>query len=103
MRATVSDGTVDIDTGLQQPNQSFPDYSPNEPGLAQRIQVIPLSPIAAWSGVTHGEPYLDPATGTIHVQFSAGSNGTINVLFWDMHAILGPGDADTYNPPPPPV
>lgn len=97
MRAPVHDGVIDVDTGLTQPNRSFPSYSLNEPDLASRIQVVPLAPLSKWAGVTHGEPYLDPITGTVHVQFAAGADGDVNVLFWDPHSILGPGDADPYN------
>lgn len=111
-----TDNPTDVDTGITQPNRSFPDYSPNEPPLgvetvppgppagtlpASRIQVIPMSPTVNWLDVTHGEPYFDPTTGTIHVNFSTTPipDIFINVLFWDPHSIVGPGEADTYNPP----
>lgn len=111
MRAQTHDGVIDCDTGITQVDRSFADMSPGEPPLgvtsasppapgttpASRIQVIPLAPLSAWFGVTHSEPYYDPATGTIHVQFSAGVDGVVNVLFWDPHSLIGPGDADTYN------
>jgi hypothetical protein len=111
MRFTVLDGVIDIDTGLTQPNRSFPDYSPGEPPLGtsgvatpapgalppSRIMVIPLAPLSAWQGVTHGEPYYNTTTGTIHVQFSNGVTTEVNGLFWDPHSLVGPGDADTYN------
>lgn len=95
-------GTLDVDTGLTQVNQSFPDMSPEEPGFGtgdSRIQVVPMSPISFWTGITHGEPFFDPATGTIHVEFT--NSGiedvtNLNVLFWDPHSSVGPGDADTY-------
>jgi hypothetical protein len=89
-------GPVDIDTGLTQVNKSFGGMSLNEPGLASRTQVVPLSPIAGWAGVTHGEPFFDPATGTVHVTITTPGVTTLNVLFWDPHSILGPGDADPY-------
>jgi len=114
MRVEILDGVIDIDTGLTQPNRSFPDYSPNEPFLgipgaappvagtppASRIQVIPLAPLDVWVTVTHGEPYFNTTTNTIHVQFSNGLTTFINVLFWDPHSLIGPGDADTYNAAP---
>lgn len=108
-------GTL-FDTGLKQPNHSFPDYSPGEPPLgvvtsppgpspgalpASRIQVIPLAPlVTAWDLVQHGEPFVDPATGTVNVLFQnlGVLDVTVNVLFWDPHSIGGPGLADTYNP-----
>jgi hypothetical protein len=88
--------------------------SPNEPPLgvelappgpadgtlpASRIQVIPMSPISPWNNITHGEPFVNPATGTVWVTFNNQNeiSGTINVLFWDPHSMVGPGDADTYN------
>lgn len=105
-----------IDTGLRQPNLSFPDYSRNEPPVgvtmappgpmfgvlpASRIQVIPMAPIlpATWDFIVHGEPFVDPATGTVKVLFIniAPDPVPINVLFWDPHSIAGPGLADTYN------
>jgi len=106
-------GVNSVDTGLMQPNKSFADYSPNEPPLgvtvappgpadgtppASRIEVIPMSPIPAWTTVTHGEPFVNPATGTIWVTFTnTGSpDQTINVFFWDPHSMVGPGQADTY-------
>jgi len=104
-------GTVDVDTGLTQPNRSFDAYSPSEPGLdtdvtiGSRVQVVPLSPIANWAGKIHGEPFFNPTTGTVHVVISIGlipeppfQIAPVNVLFWDPHSIVGPGDADTYNP-----
>lgn len=108
-----------VDTGLIQPNHSFPDYSPGEPplgvvtappgpanstGPASRVQVIPMAPVGAWTTITHGEPYVDPTTRHVFVQFFNADNNngySVNVLFWDPHAIVGPGDADTYHAPPP--
>jgi 1-acyl-sn-glycerol-3-phosphate acyltransferase len=102
---------VDIDTGLTQVNRGFDNLSPNEPGFdaPSRIQVIPMAPIGTWGSIGHGEPTLDPATDTIHVTFfytgpipeppQQVQMPTINVLFWDPHSMVGPGDADTYSPP----
>jgi hypothetical protein len=94
-------GTLDVDTGLTQENKAFAGMSLNEPtfGNPSRIQVVPLSPIPAWATLTHGEPFFNTTTGTIHVVFSnAAGAATINVLFWDPHSIVGPGVAVTYNP-----
>jgi hypothetical protein len=108
-------GFTTVDTLLQQPDQAFGASSVNEPPLgvsaappgpgagttpASRIQVIPLSPIPAWTSLTHGEPFVDPATGTVKVTFSNFSGGplTVNVLFWDPSTKIGPGQANTYGP-----
>jgi hypothetical protein len=104
-----------IDTGLTQVNKSFASMSLNEPPLgvttappgppdgttpASRVQVIPQAPLGSWASITHGEPFLDPATGTVKVLFSNNGqqNATVNALFWDPHSMVGPGEADTYNP-----
>jgi len=94
-------GILDVDTGITQVTKSFADMSKDEPdfGDPSRIQVMPMMPISAWDVITHGEPYFDPATGTIHVEFLNASFGTsiINVLFWNPHSLVGPGEADPYN------
>jgi hypothetical protein len=102
-------GSVDVDTGLTQVTQSFAGMSPNEPPLSSglqpsRVQVIPLAPTANWAGILHTEPVLDPATGTIHVTFHIALTPEppfqlppLNVLFWNPHSIVGPGEADFYN------
>lgn len=108
-------GTTQINTGLCQVNKSFESESIGEPPLgvtlappgppngtlpASRIQVVMLAPTDKWAGVTHGEPYLNPATDTIFVAFQNTNEGGItdlNVLFWNPHSMVGPGDADTYN------
>lgn len=116
-QVTLPAGVTVVNTGLQQVNKSFADQSPNEPPLgvsaaspgpaagttpASRVQVIPMSPLPSWADVTHGEPFVNTATGTVCVAFTNGSSPaasvTINVLFWDPHTLIGPGDADTYNP-----
>jgi hypothetical protein len=116
-RLTLSAGLTTVDTGLTQLNKSFANDSIGEPPLgvaiappgppdgttpASRVHVIPMSPIPAWTSVTHGEPFVDPATGTVKVTFnntvSPAGPVTINVLFWDPHTIVGPGQADTYHP-----
>ena len=112
-RITLAPGDTTIDTGLTQLSKIFTSMSPGEPPLgvttsppgppdgalpASRVQVIPQAPLAAWNGVTHGEPFVDPATGTVKVLFTnGGATAAINVLFWDPHTIVGPGQADTYN------
>ncbi len=110
---TLPVGLTAIDTGLAQVDKAFGSMSPNEPPLgvtsappgppdgtlpASRIMVIPQAPTASWTNITHGEPYLNPATGTIFVTFNFAGQGlaTINVLFWNPHSLVGPGDADTY-------
>jgi hypothetical protein len=113
-RITLAAGLTPVDTGLSQVDKAFGNMSLNEPpmgvtiappgppdgtGPASRIMVIPQAPTSAWTDITHGEPYLNPATGTIFVTFNnAGKTpATVNVLFWDPHSLVGPGDADTYN------
>lgn len=113
-RITLAAGLTPVDTGLSQVDKAFGNMSLNEPpmgvtiappgppdgtGPASRIMVIPQAPTSAWTDITHGEPYLNPATGTIFVTFNNGGKtpATINVLFWDPHSLVGPGDADTYN------
>lgn len=109
------EGGTDIDTGLTQVNKSFDASSVDEPPLgvtslsapipgtlpASRVHVIPLAPLDKWFGITHSEPYFNPATGTVHVTFfNQGERGTVsnlNVLFWDPHTSIGPGQADTYD------
>jgi hypothetical protein len=115
-------GFTTVDTGLTQGNKAFAGMSPGEPPLgveaappgppdgtlpASRVQVIPMSPISAWGAVTHGEPFVDPVTGTVKVTFNNATivdeepvSVTINVFFWDPHSMVGPGEADTYNSPP---
>lgn len=93
---TLAQGTTEIDTGLTQVQRGFGNMSPNEPNLASRVQVIMLAPTAGWGGVSHGEPFVDPATGTVKVAFTASNPVTLNVLFWDPHSVAGPGDADPY-------
>jgi len=99
--AVPGNDTLDVDTGITQVNQSFADMSPDEPGFGDpsRIQVMPMMPIDAWATISHGEPYFDPATGTIRVAFSNTDEGTvtINALFWNPHSLVGPGEADPYN------
>jgi hypothetical protein len=100
--------TDEHDTGLAQPNTGFGDYSPNEPSLepslgpagpiGSRIQVVPLAPLGPWATVVgHSEPYVND-DGKIVVDFhnSYQTEVSINVLFWDPHSMIGPGDADRY-------
>lgn len=112
-RLTLNAGVTPVDTGLAEVGKAFGNMSLNEPPLgvssappgppdgttpASRVQVIPQAPTAAWADITHGEPYVNPATGTVWVTFvNAGKTpATINVFFWDPHSLVGPGDADTY-------
>jgi hypothetical protein len=111
------DIAADIDTGLTQVGKGFAGMSPNEPTLgvegtvppadgalpASRVQVIPLAPLSKWADIVHSEPYFNTTTGTVHVRFVSTLEGTItdlNVLFWDPHSMVGPGEADTYNVAP---
>lgn len=116
-RLTLAVGLTTIDTGLRQVSKAFGNSSLGEPLLgieaappgpadgtapASRVMVIP-QPLNydKWSLVTHGEPFVDPATGTVKVTFSNTDLNpvTVNVLFWDPYPIAGPGDADTYHAP----
>lgn len=91
---------TNVDTGVTQLNKAFDDMSLDEPsfGTPSRIQVAPMSPIPAWSSVTHSEPAFDSGTETVHVTFfnHVQSPVTINVLIWDPHSTIGPGEADLY-------
>jgi hypothetical protein len=114
-RITLPAGLTTIDTGLRQVNKAFNNMSLDEPPLgvsvappgpadgtlpASRIMVVPMSPISTWANITHGEPFVDPATGTVKVTFNnSGASTTVNVLFWDPHSIPGPGQANTYHQP----
>jgi hypothetical protein len=111
MRITLAAGLTDVDTGVIQQSKSFPAGEPTlgvsaaAPGPADgalpvsRINVLPMAPTAAWANVTHGEPYLNTTTGTIHVEFNnAGEVAvTINVLVWNPSTLASPGQADTYH------
>lgn len=108
------DQVLDVDTGLQQVNQNWGANSDNEPPLgiagvapppggatpASRVQVMPMAPTIPWQAIVHSEPWLNTATGTVFVTFTNTSEGQqeFNVLFWDPHTSIGPGQAQTYNP-----
>jgi hypothetical protein len=112
-RITLPPGLTTVDTGLTQVNKSFAGMSPNEPPLgveaappgppdgalpASRVQVIPMAPMSAWALIGHGEPFVDPATGTVKVTFNnGGAPVEVNICFWDPHSMVGPGQADAYN------
>jgi hypothetical protein len=101
MHLFLAPGVNIIHTGLQQDLRAFPVGEPTDdpaPNHASRIMVFPLSPIVAWAGVTHGEPYMDPTSKTIRVAITNPTQGTVevNVLFWDPHSIVCPLDAMTY-------
>ena len=95
--------TLNVDTGLTQVNLALSDPPLGDGIVASRVQVIPLAPLAGWANIIHAEPFLDPATNTVHVVFTYDSEQgdalPFNVLFWDPHTIIGPGEAMTYNPP----
>jgi hypothetical protein len=111
-RITLNAGTNTIDTGLTQVSRS--DVPPlgataAAPGPADgtlpasRIQVIPLPDLGPWltNSISHGEPYLNPATNTVWVTIYVNNGGPVdvNVLFWDPHSFAGPGEAAPYNEP----
>lgn len=115
-RLTLSFGSNIIDTGIRESNLAVAANSVDEPPLgvisavppapgttpASRVQVIPLLPIAPWSDITQGEPYVDEATGRVFVELTLlQDEGPVecNVLFWDPHSSMGPGAADTYAAP----
>jgi len=105
MHLFLAPGDNIIHTGLQQSLRAFPVGEPTDDpatGSPSRIMVHPLSPIIAWAGVTHGEPYMDPTTKTIWVKITNPTQGTVevNVLFWDPHSIICPLDADLYGTRP---
>ncbi len=112
MRITLQGGDTDVDTGVTQLGKSFENDSLGEPPLgisgvapppsgtlpASRVDVVPMAPTTAWTNITHSEPYFNTTTNTVHVVFTnASAPIEINVLFWDPHTIVGPGQADTYN------
>jgi hypothetical protein len=100
MQITLTAGSQVVDTGLCQLNKAWANSSINEPGFGapSRVQVIPMSPITAWSSVTHAEPVFNSSTQTVQVAFTNANEGpvTINVLFWDPATSVGPGEADSY-------
>lgn len=117
--ALTADATpTNIDTGIAVASQAYDKTgSPSDPvdpplGIhqasapaagatpASRLQVIPLPPMAAWTGVTIGEPYFDTDTNTVHVELTSNVEGgsTVNVLFWAPHTCCGPIKVAAYNP-----
>jgi hypothetical protein len=111
---TIGDGgniphPVDVDTGLCQPTLAFEHGEPildgEDPslpfvGVPSRVQVLPMLPWSAFDDVTHAEPYFDDATGTVHVVMlnsNLFADVEVNVLFWDPHLYISPGDADCYS------
>jgi hypothetical protein len=94
-------GLLDVDTGLQQCLRAFPVNEPTDDpalGAASRVMVFPMSPIANWPSIIHGEPYMDATTKTVHVTFVNFNPApeTLNVLFWNPHSIVCPLSANTY-------
>jgi hypothetical protein len=102
--------TLDVDTGLTQVDRALSDPPLGNGLVASRVQVIPLAPVSNWAGMTHGEPFLDPITNTVHVVFTPGGAqpeppyqvAPFNVLFWNPHTLVGPGEADPYDLAPRP-
>ena len=111
-RLTIEAGaTVEIETLLEQQNLNFyPDpplggVDPNDvpPGVASRVMVCAMAPIAEWADITHEEPVLDAVTGTIHVTFTNGDGElarTFNVMFLNPHSRICPVNAVTYRADP---
>jgi len=104
-RISVPAGASTFDTGLEQTARNFaPDpvldgSDPTfvDPGTPSRVMVMMLPPTDNWAGITIHEPYVDPATGRVFVDFeNAGAEITLNVLFWNPHTRVCPLDADTY-------
>lgn len=105
MQLALAAGANDIDTGICQVNLAM---SPDPPlgGVAgvtaSRVMVVVLPPFDNWSGVTIGEPTLDPVTNTVHVVFTAPGDVTVNVMIWNPHTHVCPLSADLYGNPAPP-
>lgn len=105
-RITIPNGQSTFDTGLEQTAWNFfpdpelggldPSYADPD-GTPSRIMVVPMMPTDNWAGISIHEPYVDPATGRVFVDFeNPGAEVTCNVLFWDPHARICPLNADTY-------
>lgn len=110
---TLASGVTDVDTGITQLGKSFNNDSSGEPPLgvnatttpapgtlpASRVQVLPMAPLSTWGSITHGEPYFNTTTNSVHVAFTnGGSSVAVNVWFFNPATDIGPGQADTYNP-----
>lgn len=97
-------GANDIDTGIVQTSQAFATTDPKldaSGSTGSRVHVIPLLPCVTYytNFVSIGEPFVDATTGTVHVVITMNDVAAdVNLLFLDMHTILGAGSADTYNP-----
>ena len=97
-------GANDIDTGIKQSSLALATTDPQLGAVGStgsRVHVVPLLPCATYytNFVSVGEPFIDATTGTVHVVITmAGVAADVNMLFLDMHTILGAGSADTYNP-----
>jgi hypothetical protein len=112
---TIGPAATPVDTGLCQTRLNFEGNSIGEPSLgipgvvapapgslpASRVQVLPMAPTSDWGSVRHSEPWFNTATNTVFVTFWTANEteATINVLFWDPHSAIGPGQADAYNAP----
>jgi hypothetical protein len=109
MRLTLTPGVNSIDTGLCQPTLAFEHGEPildgedptleDQDGVASRVQVLPMMPTSSLATLSHTEPYVNATTGTVWVDITNASEGSVvvNILFWDPHLYVSPGDADTYN------
>jgi hypothetical protein len=71
-----------------------------DPQFAPAVQIIPLPPLDAWAGVQLGaQP--DSENVMFIVPDTGGKTGKpeqveLDVLFWEPHTVVGPGDADEY-------
>lgn len=102
-------GATIVDTGLTQVSKAFPpgepslgaslSSPPSSTGVASRVAVLPQAPLSTWANITHGEPYVDPTTGNVMIQFTnGGGSATVNVLLVDPHTVMGPGASEGYAP-----
>jgi len=91
---TLTSGENIIPHRLAQVNRNI------DPQFAPSVQIIPLPPLANWVGVELGAQPDDE-----NVVLISPDDREVDVLFWEPHTVVGPGDADDYmisGPPPPP-
>lgn len=85
-------GVLTVNTEIAQVNKAFG----TDPGMALRIQIIPLAPTYPWTYLTHTDPVL--VNGQYQVTFTNTNvqPAIVNVLFWDPHSHIGPGTSVPY-------
>jgi hypothetical protein len=91
--------TTAVPHGLRQVRRNI------DPTFKQAVQIIPLPPLANWVGIELG---AQPDDEYVYLVNNAGTGNDVevDVLFWEPHTVVGPGDADDYivpGPIPPPV